>query len=330
MCSTAAPRPAGAGRRRQRGGAAAAGRAGDEQATGAEQVHRRAAGPRRPRVRSGGAGRRRATPASPAGARGGRAGIGGQLRDAQRRGQPPPTRRPRASPGGEARAGIPGPPRRAGPGRAAGAPGTLRAGRRRRRSRPGRAAESTSRCRATAASRPPGTARSAVSDAGEAGGRAVPHQRGAGGRAPARVALVEERADGLHPVDEQQDRRAPVDARARPPGCDLLREPVDQPDGAQRVLAADGGAGVRQRPAASVASEPAAGFQDVDVQLVGPQPVHRLAEDGAEQGGASAARATDGQPGAALGEVELERSWACSSGRSTRPMRQPACPGRPG
>ena len=69
-----------------------------------------------------------------------------------------------------------------------------------------------------AASRPPGTARSAVSDAGQSDRGAVADQPEQLGRAARRVGVVQERADRLHAVDQQQDRAAPVGGPAPPGG----------------------------------------------------------------------------------------------------------------
>ena len=64
----------------------------------------------------------------------------------------------------------------------------------------------------------------------------------------------------------------------------------------------------------------AGGLDDVHVQLVGAEPVHRLGEHGPEQGGASTARTADGQPvpPSARSTSSSSRDWR--SGRSTRPI----------
>ena len=60
----------------------------------------------------------------------------------------------------------------------------------------------------------------------------------------------------------------------------------------------------------------------------GPSRCDRLAEDGAQHRGAAAAGAADDEPGAALGEIELERLPA-TGGRAGRPVRCAAGCGRP-
>ena len=116
------------------------------------------------------------------------------------------------------------------------------------RSRPGRAAAGRAAVAPRPASRPPGTARSAVSDAGEPGGGAVAQQPEQRRRSACRVGLVElgacsasmpstsSRSSGL-PAGGPCPRGGPATSSA---------EPVHQPHGPERVLAADRGAGVRQ------------------------------------------------------------------------------------
>ena len=77
------------------------------------------------------------------------------------------------------------------------------------------------------------------------------------------IALVEQGGDGLHAVDQEQEQGPPSGIRRRPPGGDLLRQPVDEPDRPERVLAADGrcrhAEGRRPRRPASPRRPPARG-----------------------------------------------------------------------
>jgi hypothetical protein len=118
------------------------------------------------------------------------------------------------------------------------------------------------------------------------------------------IGVVEQRADRLDAVDEEQHLR-PLDSRGSAAGCHLLDQPVDEADGPQRVRTSHRCPGVRE-PAGVRGKGPAAGVQDVDVQRVGVQGPARLSEDGAQGRAAATANSADDQPGAPLGEVELE------------------------
>ena len=114
--------------------------------------------------------------------------------------------------------------------------------------------------------------------AGEADRGPVAQQTEQPGRPARRVGVVQQGAQRLDAVDEQQERRAP--GRPWPSGAaggDLAAEPVHQPHRPEaRPRRATVVPGVRQRLRPSAASAPPRGLDDVHVQFVGAEPVHRL------------------------------------------------------
>ena len=142
--------------------------------------------------------------------------------------------------------------------------------------------------------------------AGHPDRRAVADQPQQPVRPPAGVGLVEQRPGGLDPVDQQQHEGRGSSRRCGTAGVHLAVEAVEQPDGAERVVAADRGAGVRE-PGGLGAEVAARGLQHVDVQLPGTEPGRRRSQHRAQQRRAPAARTAHRQHTPADGEVEVQR-----------------------
>ena len=83
----------------------------------------------------------------------------------------------------------------------------------------------------------------------------------------------------------------------------------------------DRGAGVRERRRPRRPATPPPDSMTCTCSSSGPSRCTASRQDGAEQRGAAAARAADGQPGAALGEVELERLLGLEVGAVDQPER---------
>ena len=157
--------------------------------------------------------------------------------------------------------------------------------------------------------------------AGETGGGAVPQEPEQVGRSPAGVALVEQRAERLHPVDQQQDPRPPCRHRRRTAASATscasrstsrtVRSASSPPTtvpvcGSRRRLRG-------QRPAAGLERRGRAGRPGPSRVTASPSTVR-----------SRVVRPLRGPPTAShvppSARSSSSGSWACSSGRSTRPM----------